>query len=124
MAATAAQLVILRRMVAEPTQSPYTDAIMTATVESHPLIDSEGREPTHLDWVATYDMHAAAVDIWSEKAAALATAFDFGADGATYTRSQLQENALKQARYHNARRAATGAVLWTTFTEATEWPTA
>lgn len=124
MAATAAQVSRLRRMCAEPDITSYMDSDLAAIIESHPLIDSEGRDPAHLEWVATYDMHAAATDVWQEKAANVAASFDFGADGATYTRSQLQENALKQARYHNARRAANGAQLYTTFTEVSEWPVA
>ena len=124
MAATAEQVSRMRRMCAEPEITTYMDSDLAAVIESHPLTDSEGRDPTHTEWVATYDMHAAATDIWQEKAAALASAFDFGADGGTYSRSQLQENALKQARYHNARRAAVGAQLITTTTADVELPTA
>jgi hypothetical protein len=124
MAATADQVSRLRRMCAEPDITTYMDSDLAAVIESHPLIDSEGRDPTHGEWVATYDLHAAAADVWQEKAANVAAAFDFGADGGDYKRSQMQEQALKQARYHGARAAAVGAQLFTTTTAETELPTA
>jgi hypothetical protein len=124
MAATAAQVWRLRRMVAESDDTTYADSDLAEAIERYPLPDSEQRDPDHLDWVATYDLHAAAAEVWQEKAAALSTAYDFNADGAVYSRSQMHEQALKQARWHNSRRAAVGARLITTFEEATEWPTA
>ncbi len=57
------------------------------------------------DWTATYDLHAAAADIWEEKAAILSADYDFTADGATLARSQAYEQAMKQARYHRSRRS-------------------
>ena len=123
MAATADQVSRLRRMCAEPDITTYMDSDLAAVIQSHPLIDSEGRDPTHSEWVATYDMHAAAAEVWQEKAAAVAAAFDFSADGGDYKRSQMHQSALTQARFHNARRAAVGAQLHTTTTAETELPT-
>lgn len=115
--ATAAQIAELRRMCAEPTTTTYSDAALTAYIERYPLMDARGQEaftwdvstvpPSHLAntaWVPTYDLHAAAADVWQEKAAALAHLYDFSADGGSYTRSQRVAQAQQQARYHLARR--------------------
>ncbi len=119
MGATAAQIAEVRRMTAEPLTTTYSDAVISGYIERYPLLDVNGEEPTWLDmsttpptveenknWIATYDLHAAAADIWQEKAAALAALYDFSADGGSYQRSQAHEAAMGQARYHRSRRAA------------------
>jgi hypothetical protein len=57
------------------------------------------------DWTATYDLHAAAADIWEEKAGVVSVDYDFNADGATLNRSQVHEHMMAQARYHRSRRS-------------------
>ena len=57
-------------------------------------------------WTATYDLNSAAAEIWLEKAAALATAYDFTADGGSFSRSQMITQAQNMAAYYRARRAA------------------
>lgn len=117
MMATAAQIAELRRMCAEIDAKTYLDADLAAYIERYPLTDARGQEaftwdvstvpPSHIDntaWVPTYDLHAAAADVWNEKAAALAHLYDFSADGGSYTRSQGVAQAQAQARYHLARR--------------------
>jgi hypothetical protein len=118
-AATAEQIARLRRMVAELTTATYSDEDLAAYIERYPLLDERGQEPytwtstsppiqeANPNWIATYDLHAAAGDVWEEKAAALAGQFDFEADGGKYSRSQAQEQALGQARYHRSRRCPT-----------------
>lgn len=115
--ATAAQIAELRRMCAEPTATTYSDATLTAYIGRYPLTDARGQEPYTWDvstmppsqvdneaWVPTYDLHAAAADVWNEKAAGAAHLYDFSADGGSYTRSQMMAQAQAQARYHLARR--------------------
>lgn len=126
MAATAGQISELRLMcgLAE-SDAVYTATYLAAKIEEHPLLDARGEEAWILDssttppsweaneyWIPTYDLHATAAEIWEHKAAALAgTAMDFEADGGRFDRNQLYENALKQARYHRARRSPTTATL-------------
>lgn len=124
MAASVADIARLRRMVAEPGVDTYLDTDLSAVIERYPLVDVEGREPTHIDWVATYDLHNAASELWSDKAALLVTEFDFSADGANYSRSQAYAQAMKMVAHHNSRRASVGHVLRTTFEEDPVWPTA
>jgi len=111
MAATAAQIAQLRRMVAEPTSGTYSDDELAGYIESYPLIDVDGNEPSEDDWTATYDLNAAAADVWEEKAAGVADSVDFGADGANYHLSQKYEQAMARVRYHRARRSPTTHTL-------------
>lgn len=108
MAATAAQVARLRRMVAESDDSNgYTDAVLEDAIERYGLIDADGLRPDETDWAGEYDLNAAAADVWAEKAASLAAAFDFGADGSTFARSQAHSQAAKMVRYYTARRGPT-----------------
>ena len=118
MAATAAQIARLRRMVNEPTTDTYTDDDLAGYIESYPRIDERGESPYTWDtstepptqdvndsWIPTYDLNAAAADIWQEKAAVLAQDYDFNADGGQYSRSQAYEHAMRQVRYYRSRRS-------------------
>lgn len=113
MTATDSQISKVRRMAAEPTTAIYSDADIQTYVKAHPLTDAYGYSPDdpdglfdiNPDWTPTYDLNAAAADIWEEKAGLLAGDFDFSADGANYSRSQAYEQAMKQTRYFRARRS-------------------
>jgi len=118
MAATAAQVAELRRMVNEPTGDTYDDDLLGGFIERYPLLDERGEAPytwdtstspptqdDNDDWVDTYDLHAAAADVWQEKAAAVVADFDFAADGAKYSRSQKYQQMMQMVRHHRARRA-------------------
>jgi hypothetical protein len=124
MSATAAQIARLRRMVAEPTEDPYDDDTLSEYIERYPLLDERGEQPYTWDtstepptrndndsWFPTYDLHAAAADVWEEKAAGVADSVDFGADGANYHLSQKYEQAMARVRYHRARRSPTTHTL-------------
>lgn len=104
MTATAAMVQRLRRMVSEPDSTTYAHDDLAEIIEEYPVLDSEGLSQADADWTPTYDLNAAAAVVWTEKAGSLATAFDFGADGANYARSQQHAQALKMQRYYNARR--------------------
>lgn len=88
----------LRRMVAEPSATTYTDALLAATIERYPVPDEFGIWPDEAGWLALYDHALAAAEIWSEKATIMAANFDFDADGASFKRSQQYEQFMKQAR--------------------------
>lgn len=121
MSATAAEVARLRRMVNETDEyGDYTDSDLEDYIERYPRMDERGQKPytydtstsppteeENDDWVPTYDLNAAAADIWEEKAAALAADFDFSADGASYTRSQKYQQAKDMAAHYRRRRSAT-----------------
>lgn len=117
MSATDAQVRRLQRMTNEQTFDTYSPGDFKDYIETYPLIDDQGLDPWYIDvsttppsraetvgWIPTYDLHAAAADIWEEKAAIVAQDFDFNADGGSYSRSQVYEQYQKRARYHRARR--------------------
>ncbi len=108
MGASADDVARLRRMTNEPTETTYTDELMAAYLEAWPLTDSNGLNPDTggSSWVEAYDLHAAAADIWEEKAATFQEKHDFQADGASYSANQMYENAMKQANDHRAKQKA------------------
>lgn len=136
MAPTAAQVAQLRRMVAEPSTTTYSDVLLTSYISNYALMDENGEWPytwssatppakeTNTSWVETYDLNAAAAEIWQEKAATLAALYDFKADGGDYSRSQAYEQAQKQARYYRSRRASKTmtAVQWPHETSGDAFP--
>jgi hypothetical protein len=105
-------------MVAEPDDARgWTNANIAAYIEAYPLVDALGRYPTRPNeatpteleanpyWTPTYDLNAAAADIWDEKASSLAENFDVSGGGESYSREQVYDNAVRRARYYRARRA-------------------
>ena len=102
MAATTAQVYELRRLVAEPTDARgWTNSRLSAVIEGYPLPDGDGRRPTDTAWSATYDLNAAAADIWDQKASSLAE----NHDTAGAERSQVYQNAVRRAKHFRARRS-------------------
>lgn len=121
MAATVEMVARLRRMVAEPTDATYKDEDLAQAIENHPLVDARGEAPLveggeliggtagvleeNPYWEATYDLNAAAADIWEEKAAALVGDYDFRAGDNQFNRSQAHLQAMRQARHFRSRRS-------------------
>lgn len=114
---TVAQIAQLRRMIAEPTTTTYTDIDLQAYVEKYPHMDEYGETPldewglANADWVPTYDINAAAADIWQEKAGLVIGKFDFSANGGQYSQSQQYDQYMKQCRYYRARRLPSTAPM-------------
>jgi len=119
MSASQEQIDRLRRMTGEPTTTTYSDADLMTYIERYPLEDARGEGPLiesedtpgtleeNPDWTPTYDLNAAAGDVWAEKAAILAADFDFSADGGSYSRSQVYQQTMAQSRYYRSRRSVT-----------------
>lgn len=114
---TPAMIAQLRRMINEPDDTTYDDDALTTYIAEYPCLDERGEEaytwdtsttpPTREDnddWFAVFDLHAAAADIWEEKAATVADKFNFSADGARFDVSKRYEQYMRQARYHRSRR--------------------
>ena len=128
MAATAAQITRLRRMCGLAVgDTTYTDAVLGGYIETYPLLDERGEAPYTWDtstepptqddndnWVVTYDLNAAAADVWDEVSAGIQGNFDFSAEGRTFNRSQAFDHARERARYYRSRRTPTTmrAVQW------------
>ena len=125
MAASAALVAQLRRMVAELGVTTYSDSDLEDIIERYPLEDARGEAPwvestvipgtleENEDWTATYDLHAAAADVWQEKAV-LALSFDedsLESIERAKTQKERHELAMEQTRYHRSRRAITTVTL-------------
>lgn len=101
----------LRRYIAEPNDTTYTDAMLIAEIVRYPLPDAGGNWPfltsgsVNPSWTGTYDLAATAATIWDEKAAGKVNNYDFTADGATYHKEQQYQHYEKQARKWRSRRA-------------------
>lgn len=121
---TAADVARLRRMTGEVGSGTYTDEVLSATLARYTLPDTAGKTDGEAGYAPTFDFHAAAADVWSEKAAAAAAQYDFTADGGSFHRSQVAETAERQARRHAARRSmrSTEVAAWSPSTEAQETP--
>lgn len=113
MAATQTQKDEVRRYIADPSKTEFTDEVIATVIEHYPLPDIYGQEPLILEngtyvantlWVPTYDLHAAAADLWEEKGANAVNHVDYNADGASFSLSQKFEHIKRQAAYHRSRR--------------------
>lgn len=117
MTATAAMVTELRRMIDEPETTTYDDDALETYIESYAVLDVLGTKPTDVDystepptlsekaeWIPTYDLHAAAADIWLEKSAVVAEDYNVSADGSTLNRGDVQKQYKEQSRIHRARR--------------------
>ena len=110
MSATVSMLSRLRRMVAEPSEVQYTDETLVETIELFPISDSLGETPLledgspNPDWEPSYDLYAAAAEVWMEKAASLSTSYQFSADGGRHALQQKWEHASSMARHYLSRR--------------------
>lgn len=96
---TAGDLLRLRRMVAEPEPTVYSDVMLTDAIERYPVPDPDDIWPDEINWFPTYDLAMAAAEVWSEKATNLAANFDFTADAANFVKSQQYDHYLKQERH-------------------------
>ena len=117
MSATSAMVAELRRMTDEPEEATYDDDLLETIIERYPVQDILGTEPWEWDgttspptasenddWIPTYDLHAAAADIWQEKSATVAEDYNFTADGSTLSRGDVQKQYMNQSRHHLSRR--------------------
>jgi len=115
---TAAQILTLRRLTDEPLTTTYSDALLTTFIETYPLVDELGTIPYTWDistdpptkietpyWIPTYDLQAAAGDVWSEKAAALAELYTFNADGGSHNLSEKHDHYMEMAATCRSRRS-------------------
>lgn len=118
MTATAAMRAQLRRMVDEPTTTTYTDDTLNGIIETYPLTDERGVDPYWYDtsqdppqqvategWIPGYDLHAAAAQIWEEKASAVAENFAYPTIEGTFDHARQFDSYSRKARYHRSRRS-------------------
>lgn len=101
----------VRRMVAEPDATTYTNEAIERLIKNNAVSDESGRTPENPAWDATYDLNATASDIWEEKAGAVADEIDFSADGGSFQRSQKFAMYMRQAARYRAKAVATSKTV-------------
>lgn len=124
MTATASDILRLRAMIDEPTGDTYDDEALAEIIERYPLTDERGVDPYWIDtsteppqqvettgWLPTYDLAAAAAEIWQRKASAAVSDIDMPHEDRNYRYSQRYDQYMRQARFYEARRSAKSAVL-------------
>jgi hypothetical protein len=121
MAATAAQVERLRRMINELTTDTYSDSDLETAIEGYPILDADGNEPSALVWVASYDLHSVAAELWAEKAAVVSADYNYSADGANLSRQGVYDQYMKLSRFHNARRQPGTIKVVVSPRPVTEW---
>lgn len=105
MAQSSSTIARLRRMTGRAADdATWTTELLTETIEQYPVADEHGRDPDHYAWEATYDLNAAAAEVWDAVVAELAGLFDFSADGGSFSQRQQYENAKERAAYYKAHR--------------------
>lgn len=116
MAASRAQIEHVRNMTTETLDDDQIGEI----IERYPLRDERGTPPytwdtsttpptqdANDDWIPTYDLNAAAADIWEQTAATYAAHFDFETNDQKFDRSQKHAHAMKMVRHFRSKRAPT-----------------
>lgn len=101
----------LRRLIAEPTTTVYSDAELVGILKQFPTARKLSADTliangsTSLS-VVVWDVHAAAAQVWEEKIAQLVVqgSYDITADGQTLQRDQKLRQYREQLAYHQARR--------------------
>lgn len=109
MAASPEQIAKVRRLTAESDpRGAYSDQAIAEHIEENalPYRDSAtGRvyRPGQIGWVETYDLNAAAADVWDEKAAAAAQKYTVSVDGTVLTGSQVYQQYKDRSLYFRSR---------------------
>jgi uncharacterized protein with WD repeat len=124
MTVTADMITKFRRMINEPTAINYSDDELETYIESWAVDDEFDNKALILDysttpysyitntsWVPTYDLNAAAAEIWEEKAADIQDEFDFSAEGGNYTRSQKYQQAINMASRYKSHSKAKSVLM-------------
>ncbi len=93
----------LRRMVAYNVEPVLDEAALADLVVISQVADRQGYAPADDNWTPTYDLNRGAAEGWRWKAAAAAAHFDFKADGAEFSREQVQQHCLEMASRYAAK---------------------
>lgn len=100
-AATA--LKYIQRFTAWDTAPALTVEEVSDLVTASQRPDVDGREPSDVDWIETYDVRAGAAMGWEWKLAKVMGNYDFTNDGSNYQKSQVVANIEKMISYYGSR---------------------
>lgn len=83
-----------------------------ASIKAHPLPDVDGLTTLDPSWTPTWDVYAAAAELWGIKAGRVAGDFNFSADGANFSKGDVMAHCLAMEQKYaafSAGSAPTGA---------------
>ena len=113
---TAGELVRVARMAGEGHKLTGDRMVDDATLDLIAgdvalLKDADGLAPPEVGYVITVDLYRTAAEAWRTKAGMVADGYDFKAEGASFTRSQMYDHYMQQAgRYANMASSLTAQV--------------
>jgi hypothetical protein len=97
----------LKRMTAWDTTPALTKSEVDALLDQSGVVDTNGIPPGGTDWVATYDLNAAAAAGWLIKAGRAAQLTEVDPPGSGIVTSKVFDNCRAMARMYSAKRAVT-----------------
>ena len=98
----------LKLLTAWDTEPELTEDHLNVALADASLNDVDGRSPTDLEWVPTYDLNAAAAKVWLIKAARAAATVDSPSSGEVT--AKVFDNCRAMARIYSAKRSASVAI--------------
>lgn len=113
-----APLARLRPLVASDTPPVLSHDELVLCLADAAVMDADGNLPAGTLWAGAWDINAAAAAAWEMKAAQLADVMDYSVDGASFSRSQQFEQAMRMRAHYGQRVGrqvidATGATIRT-----------
>ncbi len=109
----------LERMIAHTTFPVLSVADVDTLIALAKRPDSEGREPTDIGWVPTWNLDAAAATGWEWKAGRTSGDFNFGEDGQRFDRAQVHQHCLAMADMYGRHRGRSGSITITSILDTT-----
>lgn len=97
----------LKKMTAWDIDPELTEDELEELLGTNGLIDPEGHAPSHVEWLPTYDLNAAAAAGWLIKAGRASELTEVDPPGSGIVTSKVFDNCRAMARIYAARRAAT-----------------
>lgn len=103
----------LTRMIAMDTEPLLTADDLDLLVEIAKKPDSDGRTPSDVDWVETWDLNHAAMTGWEWKAGKASAGIAFSEDQQSFSVQQIYDHCMAQA--HHYARGTGGSVTVDSF---------
>ncbi len=96
----------LKLISAWDTEPTVSEEDLEAVLAGFALPDINGAAPDAEEWIPTYDLTAAASEVWLVKAARAAALTEVDPPGSGILTSKVFDNCLLMARYYRSKRSA------------------
>jgi len=95
-----ARAALVSRLGGPDARPALSDVEIDALMAQYAIMDLYERRPTDPAWQPTYALNAAAAEGWRQKAARVAADFNFGANGATYSKGEVMAKCLEMEAHY------------------------